>query len=106
MRDQRSNSDVLLTVNSCKYGSSLNGGTEYDGFEEYVRILTIRLLANARAEVSQQEATFCVHSYSGRSFVVKTYVRHVKREVSLRFSREGHQISIVYIDSDVEMNNV
>jgi hypothetical protein len=86
---------VPLTVSLGKCESSLNGGTEYDGFEELVRLLTIRLLANARAEVNQQEGTFCVHSYSGRSFVVKTCGRHVKREVSLRFSREGHQISIV-----------
>jgi hypothetical protein len=97
MRDQRSSLDVPLTVSLGKCESSLNGGTEYDGFEEYVRVLTIRLLANAMAEVSQQEGTFCVHSYSGRSFVVKTYGRHVKREFSLRFSRDCLQISIILL---------
>jgi hypothetical protein len=61
----------MVSLGKCE--SSLNGGTEYDSFEEYVRILTIRLLANARAEVNKQEGTFCVRSYSGRSFVVKTY---------------------------------
>jgi hypothetical protein len=74
VRDQRSNHDMPLMVSLGICESSLNGSTEYDGFKECVGVLTIRLLANATAEVSQQEGTFCVHSCSGRSFVVKTYV--------------------------------
>jgi hypothetical protein len=38
-----------LTVSLGICESSLNGGTEYDSFKECVGVLTISLLANARA---------------------------------------------------------
>ena len=41
-----------LTVSLGKCESSLNGSTEYEGFKEYVIVLTLRLLAKARTEVS------------------------------------------------------
>jgi len=41
---------LMVSLGICE--SSLNGGTEYDGFKEYVGVLTVRLLTNARAEVS------------------------------------------------------
>ena len=40
-----------LTVSLGKCGGILNGSTEYDGFEEYVRVLTLRMLAKARIEI-------------------------------------------------------
>jgi hypothetical protein len=49
---------------------------------------------------------FCVLSYSGKSFGVQTYVGRGNRNVSLRFSTEGHKISIVLYDQRRETKNV
>jgi hypothetical protein len=64
-------------------------------FKEYFGEFTIRLLANARAEVSQQKGTFGVNSESVRSFIAKTCVSCVKGGYSLRFCGEGHNTRIV-----------